>query len=655
MIKKILSVISISALFLLALAGSAAAQTAYGSGNYGDCVYGGTTSCGNSQSGSSPTVVILNNDPLFNKAGQGIEISLKSGTTNPITVEFYTLNSNGSANSSNIYEVNVVSTNDLTHSTVLSFPSVASSGNTPVQVTITQGQTVKIDANSDGITDLSIKLYSESNGIDVLYFHAPANKHNNGNTIFYTSRPPASGSNNGNSSGIVGLLKRVVNALPDFSIVTIPSVLLLLLILIALWAGYQAFRERAYLRTVNRLLDRLKLIAGEKATFLNLSSHYLRTPLTQISGGVELLAGTKSNPELTGRLQGDVNSLKAVIDDIIAKSGEIQSPNDDADEQVAEERSIKSKTNRHIWIMVAIIGIVIVLTDTIVREAKHLSVFDANVITEITLYFILAAAIYSSLRYYQIHFRIRKENEKFLSKQRGLDDARDRFINEINDKAAPHISSLINIVPQLPQGNVATRAMSAGIRTFQSILGEFKTLAEIRHNEQSDTSRQEINESVNQIIGSYKDALGDKKISLNFNQSKGPIYGQFSMSLLRQLVGSIIDNAIKFSSENGQIDVGVEGGRNKVKISVRDNGTGIAKDSLDRLFEPFTRAGMDVMKFNYEGLGFNLYLDKIILDGMGGKISIDSSLNEGTTVSLWLPVKEELQLTGEQVIQPQTA
>ena len=73
-------------------------------------------------------------------------------------------------------------------------------------------------------------------------------------------------------------------------------------------------------------------------------------------------------------------------------------------------------------------------------------------------------------------------------------------------------------------------------------------------------------------------------------------------------------------------------------LRVQDTGAGIPKSKVDKLFAPFSRA-TDTLKFDYEGLGLDLYMDKLITEQAGGKIDISSIEGAYTTVTVKLPKK----------------
>ena len=109
-----------------------------------------------------------------------------------------------------------------------------------------------------------------------------------------------------------------------------------------------------------------------------------------------------------------------------------------------------------------------------------------------------------------------------------------------------------------------------------------------------------------------------------------------SKSALILLLGSTVSNAIKFSKNGGKVEVSAKNVAKGTIIKITDNGIGIAKDKIDYLMQPFSRA-TDVMQFDYEGMGLGLYLDRVIMEQVGGKINIISELGKGTTVELQIP------------------
>jgi signal transduction histidine kinase len=109
-----------------------------------------------------------------------------------------------------------------------------------------------------------------------------------------------------------------------------------------------------------------------------------------------------------------------------------------------------------------------------------------------------------------------------------------------------------------------------------------------------------------------------------------------------RVLNNLISNAVKYWPEGGEIVVAAKPSPHQgvagVSLSVRDGGMGMSPQQLARAFERFFRADQAC---HIPGTGLGLSLVKEIVQLHGGTIHMDSALNEGTTVSIWLPVARE--------------
>ena len=108
--------------------------------------------------------------------------------------------------------------------------------------------------------------------------------------------------------------------------------------------------------------------------------------------------------------------------------------------------------------------------------------------------------------------------------------------------------------------------------------------------------------------------------------------------MLREVFIAIIDNAAKFMPpQAGLLDITYSVRHRKLYMTFTDNGPGIAADKLPELFQPFSRID-GVMAFNRQGQGLSLYISRLCIEIMGGKIVLNSQEGSGTTVTIQLPV-----------------
>jgi signal transduction histidine kinase/ActR/RegA family two-component response regulator len=112
---------------------------------------------------------------------------------------------------------------------------------------------------------------------------------------------------------------------------------------------------------------------------------------------------------------------------------------------------------------------------------------------------------------------------------------------------------------------------------------------------------------------------------------------------LKQVLMNVVANAVKFTDQ-GHVkittDFITDGDFAHIRFDVSDTGIGIAADKLDRIFNIFTQADRSITR-KYGGTGLGLSIAKMLIEMMGGRISVESHLGEGTTfrIALSLPVK----------------
>ena len=105
---------------------------------------------------------------------------------------------------------------------------------------------------------------------------------------------------------------------------------------------------------------------------------------------------------------------------------------------------------------------------------------------------------------------------------------------------------------------------------------------------------------------------------------------------ISEVIGNLIDNAIKYSFEGGIIDLSAEAKGDFVEISVKDNGIGIPGNVVKNVFRKFYRSHRS--RDAVAGSGIGLYICKALVESHGGSISVRSRENEGSTFTFSLPI-----------------
>lgn len=151
----------------------------------------------------------------------------------------------------------------------------------------------------------------------------------------------------------------------------------------------------------------------------------------------------------------------------------------------------------------------------------------------------------------------------------------------------------------------------------------------------------ELTEIVKDRVESFQEEAQEKNITLkSFVTTPVPTIYANTMDIDR-IITNIISNAIKYTEENGEVNVYVGFLYNKAYIKVRDNGIGIKKEDLEKIFERFYRVESSRVRVK-GGSGLGLSIVKEILEKNDGDIDINSEFGKGTEVILRLPIKQEI-------------
>ncbi len=108
---------------------------------------------------------------------------------------------------------------------------------------------------------------------------------------------------------------------------------------------------------------------------------------------------------------------------------------------------------------------------------------------------------------------------------------------------------------------------------------------------------------------------------------------------MQEVLYNLLDNAVKYSHENGEIRLHAEqGDDDEIALSVSDSGVGIGKNDLPRIFERFYRADKARTPESIRGTGLGLSIVKHIAQRHGGRVEVESEPGRGTTIRVILPM-----------------
>jgi signal transduction histidine kinase len=137
--------------------------------------------------------------------------------------------------------------------------------------------------------------------------------------------------------------------------------------------------------------------------------------------------------------------------------------------------------------------------------------------------------------------------------------------------------------------------------------------------------------TVRQVVDEQRDVASDHQIEV---RAPDRLSGVWDNERIRQVMTNLISNATKYSPAGTCVRVTLREAGQAVHLSVADEGVGIAPDQIGQLFEPFSRLGREQ---EATGTGLGLYITKGIVEAHGGRIWVESAVNQGSTFYVELP------------------
>jgi len=131
----------------------------------------------------------------------------------------------------------------------------------------------------------------------------------------------------------------------------------------------------------------------------------------------------------------------------------------------------------------------------------------------------------------------------------------------------------------------------------------------------------------------------DKKVKIELSCDER-IEARINPALVEQAVVNLVDNAVKYTEAGGNVRISVRKGKQETTISVEDEGCGIAKEHLSRIFERFYVVDKGRSR-KLGGTGLGLAIVKHIVQAHGGHVSVESTPGKGSTFTIHLPLEFE--------------
>ena len=233
---------------------------------------------------------------------------------------------------------------------------------------------------------------------------------------------------------------------------------------------------------------------------------------------------------------------------------------------------------------------------------------------------------------------------------RSLDQAKTLFFGNVSHEFRTPLTLLLGWIQRLKkerihldsaEGSEALYQMQSQVKNLQGLINQIMDLTKIEAGRfELKKEALDMTAFVKRFVGTFQSLADYKEVKLLLETPSAPIPVWASMSALEQVLGNLLNNAIKFTDAGGEIKVHLQRQTDKtLSLSVADTGFGISPEDLPHIFERFYQAKDDRNKQG-GGTGIGLALASDLVKLHEGTLSATSELNKGSTFTLVLPIME---------------
>ena len=146
----------------------------------------------------------------------------------------------------------------------------------------------------------------------------------------------------------------------------------------------------------------------------------------------------------------------------------------------------------------------------------------------------------------------------------------------------------------------------------------------------------QLSELIEKLVMEFEVNAFEKKIHVTSNIEENIVFNG-NMENMIKLFTILIDNAIKYTQENGAIDLSLTHKKNKIEFTIQNTGKGIEKENLGKVFQRFYKQDESYNQDSNHSFGLGLAIAKAIVDQLNGTITVTSEVNVHTTFVVKLP------------------
>lgn len=237
--------------------------------------------------------------------------------------------------------------------------------------------------------------------------------------------------------------------------------------------------------------------------------------------------------------------------------------------------------------------------------------------------------------------------ERAIQKQRATEGTKNEFLSLASHQLRTPATNVKQYIGLLMEGYIGeltpeqTNALAIANKNNEmeiNIINDLLGMAKLDLNKiQLNKKMLNVYDFTKEIVESYRDKAGEKKQTVRLVQSDKKATAPIDPVYIKSALENLLDNAHNYSPPKTHIYLEITSKPKKISIAVRDEGVGIKRAEMSKLFNKFSRLS-DAHNSDVEGSGIGLYWVKRIVELHGGSISVKSKGGVGSTFTIELPV-----------------
>lgn len=230
----------------------------------------------------------------------------------------------------------------------------------------------------------------------------------------------------------------------------------------------------------------------------------------------------------------------------------------------------------------------------------------------------------------------------------GIEMLRNDFIENVSHEFKPPLSAIEGYATLLQKKGLSeekrveyTQRILQNTQRLSTLTGNILLLSRLE-NQEIGIIREKycLDEQLREIILLFEEQWTAKNLDLEIDLDNADYCG--NKELMAQVWQNILGNAIKFVSDGGKICARLRNTATEITVSILDNGIGMSQEVIDRIYEKFYQGDKSRAS---QGNGLGLTLAKRIVDLHSGKISVTSSVRNGSSFVIIMPVNGQAMQT----------